>query len=271
MDSREKQQLNRVTTLVREVLGAGVVGAYLFGSAVLGGLRPESDLDLLVVSKRPTTREQKQRLVERLLAISGHRTPEGRWRRIELTIVVESEIRPWRYPPRFDFQYGDWLRSEFESGNLEPWPTKTNPDLATLITMVLLAKTPVLGPPPNEVFDPVPHDELVRAIVGEIDTLLGDLEQTRGMCSSRSRGSGAPLRPASSARKTRPQTGPSTGYPSSINPFSRVRVRSTSETRRSAGRHPASRSDLTPTTSSRRSTDSLPRSSSTCGKQPDTS
>jgi streptomycin 3"-adenylyltransferase len=172
----DKQQLDRVVTLVREVLGPDVVGAYLFGSAVLGGLQPESDLDVLVVSKRQTTRAERRRLVERLLAISGRRTAAGRWRRVELTIVVESEITPWRYPPSFDFQYGDWLRSEFESGNLEPWPTSTNPDLAALITMVLLADTTLMGPPPNEVFDPVPPADLVRAIVSEIDTLLGDLE-----------------------------------------------------------------------------------------------
>jgi predicted nucleotidyltransferase len=172
----DKQQLDRVTTLVRDVLGPDVVGAYLFGSAVLGGLQRESDLDVLVVSKRQTTREEKQRLVDRLLAISGRRTPEGRWRRVELTIVVQSKIKPWRFPPSFDFQYGDWLRAEFESGNVEPWPTTTNPDLAALITMVLLGDTPVLGPPPGEILDPVPHDDLVRAIVGDIGTLLDDLD-----------------------------------------------------------------------------------------------
>ena len=172
----DQQQLDRVTTLVREVLGPDVVGAYLFGSAVLGGLQRESDLDVLVVSKRQTTREEKQRFVDRLLAISGRRTPEGRWRRVELTIVVESVIKPWRYPPSFDFQYGDWLRAEFESGNVEPWPTTTNPDLAALITMVLLGDTPVLGPPPDEILDPVPPDDLVRAIVGDIETLIDDLD-----------------------------------------------------------------------------------------------
>lgn len=161
---------------MREVLGPDTVGAYLFGSAVLGGLRPHSDLDVLVASKRQTTREEKQRLVDRLLAVSGRRTPQGRWRRVELTIVVESAIKPWRFPPSFDFQYGDWLRGEFESGNYEPWPTKTNPDLASLVTMVLLANTPVLGPPPADVFDPVPYDDLVTAIVGDLDSLLGDLD-----------------------------------------------------------------------------------------------
>ncbi len=172
----DRQQLDRVVALVRDVLGQDAVGAYLFGSAVLGGLRPESDLDVLAVATRHTTREQKQALVERLLAISGRRTPDGRWRRIELTIVVESDLRPWRYPPSFDFQYGDWLRREFESGDVEPWPTTVNPDLAALVTMVLLGDTPLLGPPPGEVFDPVPHDDLVRATVGDIDTLLADLD-----------------------------------------------------------------------------------------------
>jgi streptomycin 3"-adenylyltransferase len=176
MRKGDEQQLGRVMTLVREVLGPDVAGAYLFGSAVLGGLQPESDLDVLVVSKRQTTREEKRRLVDRLLAISGRSTPQGRWRRLELTIVVESEIKPWRYPPSFDFQYGDWLHGEFESGNVEPWPTTTNPDLAALITMVLLGNTPVPGPPPAEIFDPVPRDDLVRAIVGDIEALLGDLD-----------------------------------------------------------------------------------------------
>jgi len=177
MRDRDQQQLDRVLALVREVLGRDAVGAYLFGSAVLGGLQPLSDLDVLVVSERQTTREEKQRLVDRLLALSGRSTPQGQWRRLEVTIVVRSSIKPWRYPPSFDFQYGDWLRGEFERGNVEPWPTTTNPDLAVLITMVLLGNTPVLGPPPDEIFDPVPHDDLVSAIVGDIDALLGELDE----------------------------------------------------------------------------------------------
>jgi predicted nucleotidyltransferase len=63
MRDAEQKQLDRVVALVSDVLGPEAVGAYLFGSAVLGGLRPRSDLDVLVVSRRGTTREQKQRLV----------------------------------------------------------------------------------------------------------------------------------------------------------------------------------------------------------------
>ena len=49
------QEPDHVLSLVRSVLGRDAVGAYLFGSAALGGLRPHSDLDVLVVSKGRTT------------------------------------------------------------------------------------------------------------------------------------------------------------------------------------------------------------------------
>jgi predicted nucleotidyltransferase len=148
LSDADKKQLDYTLGLVREVLNSDAVGVYLFGSAVLGGLRPDSDLDLLVVSRRPTTLVEKQRLVDDLMARSGQRTSQGSLRRIELTIVVEQDVKPWLYPPTLDFQYGDWLRDQFKSGNVKPWPTPLKPDLALLITMVLLADTPMLGPRP---------------------------------------------------------------------------------------------------------------------------
>lgn len=166
--------------LLRDVLGADAVGAYLFGSAVLGGLKPESDLDVLALARRRTERKEKARLVERLLSISGRHTPAGRWRRLEVTIVVEDEIRPWRFPPRFDFQYGDWFRHKLEAGELEPWPSTTNGDLATLIAMARLGAVPLFGPPPAEAFEPVPHADLIAAMTGDVPSLLDVLGRDTG-------------------------------------------------------------------------------------------
>jgi streptomycin 3"-adenylyltransferase len=168
------EQLEQAVALVQEVLDDELVGLYLFGSAVLGGLTPTSDLDLLAVSRRPVTVDKRRRLVERLLALSM------RPRFLELTIVVESEILPWRYPPQMDFQYGDWLRPELERGEF-PQPT-ANPDLAALITMILLNGKALVGPPPADVFEPVPHEHLLRAGVDELGSILDDLDaDTRNM------------------------------------------------------------------------------------------
>lgn len=134
-EPRDAAQIDEVVSLVREVLGADVVGAYLHGSTALDRLQWRSDLDVLIVSRRPTTSQDKRALIDNLLRISGRGDPSGKARSIELTIVVESEIKPWRYPPQFDFLYGDWMRADFERGNVTPWESP-NPDLAPVITMV---------------------------------------------------------------------------------------------------------------------------------------
>jgi predicted nucleotidyltransferase len=167
--SSEREQLEQLLAAVRDVLGPDLVGAYLFGSAVFGGLRRRSDLDVLVAARRRLARAETQRLVARLLAVSGRPRP------VELTIVVQSEVKPWRYPPRMELQYGEWLRGDFERGNVEPSQT-TNPDLASLVTMVLLADRPLFGPPPAVVLDPVPAADLTLAMDEAIDEVLQGIE-----------------------------------------------------------------------------------------------
>jgi predicted nucleotidyltransferase len=167
-------QAEQVIALVRDVLGDEVIGAYLHGSAVVGGLRPGSDIDLLVVTRRPSALDEKRALIARLLPISGRGDPTGRSRSIELTIVVQSDVRPWRYPPPMDFQYGDWWRAEFERGEL-PWKSP-NPDLALGLEMVLQANCPLFGPPPAQVFGPIPPADFRRAMLDGIPDLLAWLE-----------------------------------------------------------------------------------------------
>ncbi|MFF4416564.1 aminoglycoside adenylyltransferase family protein [Streptosporangium sp. NPDC001559] len=164
-------QLREIVGLVGDVLGSGVVGGYLHGSAVLGGLRPASDLDVLVVSRRSMDDRERGALLRGLLGLSGF---TAGLRPVELTVVVQSEVRPWRFPPTGDFLYGEWLRAEFTTGTV-PRP-EPMPDLALLITMVLAGDRPLTGPPPGRVLDPVPHADLVRASLAGLPGLLEELE-----------------------------------------------------------------------------------------------
>jgi predicted nucleotidyltransferase len=171
-----RAQVEATLDALRDILAPGcVLGVYLYGSAALGSLRPDSDLDLFAVTSRPLTDAEKRGLVEKLLPISGRATRPQGWRPIELTNVVQDEVRPWRYPPRLDLQYGEWLREELLSGDPYPWPA-ISPDLAVLITMVLQGGRPEVGPPPARLLDPVPRGDLVRAMVDSIPELIGDLE-----------------------------------------------------------------------------------------------
>jgi streptomycin 3"-adenylyltransferase len=168
-------QTERIVAVVRKALHDSVVGAYLHGSSVFGGLHPTSDIDVLAVAQRPTTVDEKGSLIAHLLPISERGDPSGRSRPVELTIVVQSDVRPWRYPPRLDFQYGDWWRGEFERGELTPW-VSPNPDLALLLDMVLQANHQLFGPPPADVLDPIPPADVRRALFDVIPPLLEDLD-----------------------------------------------------------------------------------------------
>ena len=164
-------QVQQIVELADAVLGQNVIGTYLHGSSVLGGLRPASDVDVLVVSRRRMNEQDRRALLGGLLHISGSRNTA---RPIELTVVVQSEVRPWRYPPTGDFLYGEWMRTEYEAGEVpQPEPM---PDLALLIAVALSGDHPLTGPRPAEVLDPVPQADLVRASVAGIPGLLDDLD-----------------------------------------------------------------------------------------------
>lgn len=175
LDGAARAQAAAVTERVRALLGADALGIYLYGSAVAGGLRPESDLDLFVVSRRPTSAAEKATLVESITPLSHRPLRPSGWRPVELTIAVASSVRPWRYPPEMDFQYGEWLRDDFAAGRVAPSPAES-PDLAVLVSMVRAWGRALLGPPPADLLDPVPRSDLVRAMLDGIDGLLADLE-----------------------------------------------------------------------------------------------
>ncbi|MET9761395.1 aminoglycoside adenylyltransferase family protein [Streptomyces sp. NPDC006372] len=171
MDMTEQPDTEHLVQLLVTTLGDSLLGVCLHGSATLGGLRPHSDVDVLAVVREHTTHGQRRRLVEELLKVSG--LGEGR-RPVEMTLVVQDDIRPWRYPPACEFLYGEWLREEFVRG-ATPAPGP-NPDLAPVLTMVLLADAPLYGPRPAELLDPVPVADLRRAIVAGVPELMAEVE-----------------------------------------------------------------------------------------------
>jgi predicted nucleotidyltransferase len=167
-------QLDAIVALVRAVLGDKVLGVYLHGSSGTGRLQPTSDTDVLVVTAAPMSAAQRRGLVAGILPLSGQRATGGPARPVELTVVVAADVRPWRYPPVEDFLYGEWERAAYEAGTLPA--RRVNPDLAALIAMTLAADHTLVGPPPAALLDPVPPEDLVRAVTDGIPGLLDDLE-----------------------------------------------------------------------------------------------
>lgn len=152
------------------------LGVYLFGSWAAGGLRPDSDVDLLLLTERPLSAHERRDLLEFLLRFSGRRATVTPGRPLELTSLVLDDVVPWNYPPVCDFLYGEWLRDELTNGGVPQ--RHVNPDLAVLITTVRQHVDCLHGPHPRDLLAPVPTGDLHRSIHDSltplVDNLIGD-------------------------------------------------------------------------------------------------
>lgn len=170
-----QQQLKDSVELLKTILGPDLLGVYLYGSSVVGGLQKYSDIDLLAVTNRAITSEEKAQLIAKLLQISGIYMKSSKLP-VEITLVEKRMINPWQYPPHFDFQYGDWLRETFEKGIIEPWENYEMPDLAVIVTQVLLRSETLWGPKPDQLLVEVPYRDFMKAMLHDVNRLAADLE-----------------------------------------------------------------------------------------------
>jgi hypothetical protein len=107
-----------------------------------------------------------------MLEISGGYPATGPPRPIELTVVVGSEVHPWRYQPKRDLQYGEWLRDGFERRDPELWRPVADSDLAVLC---LLGDAALVGPAASRVIDAVPWADFLDASLVEIPGLIANI------------------------------------------------------------------------------------------------
>jgi len=167
-------EAQRAIPVLERFLGDSLVAIHLHGSAVGGGLRRLSDVDLLAVVDRPTTADIRKRLVAELLTVSGrYPAPPGGARPIELTILLLSDLRPAPYPARVEFVYGEWLRADFEAGTV-PEP-HAHPGHTLLLAQARGEAKPLRGPALAEILAEIPRTDVHRAMGEALPSLLGDL------------------------------------------------------------------------------------------------
>lgn len=159
-------QVAAARAAIERHLGATLDAIHLFGSALDGGLRPRSDIDLLVtVAARPgeTTRRA---LMPDLLAASAPPGCAGGKRPLEVTVVAHGDVVPWRHPARRELQFGEWLRRDLEAGIVEP--ALADHDLAILLTKARQHSVALVGAPASELFEPVPERDFVAALLATV-------------------------------------------------------------------------------------------------------
>lgn len=161
-------------SIAENVLGNKLVGVSLYGSAVSGGLRINSDVDILVVVNQRLSEATRRKLTERLMPISGKIGNEKGRRYLELIVINEEDSVPWQYPPKNELVYGEWLRSEFENGHI-PEPT-FDPDLAIVLAQARAHSVSLFGSDLSTILDPIPITDIQKAIKESLPELIDDIK-----------------------------------------------------------------------------------------------
>ncbi len=145
----------------------------LYGSAVHGGLRPESDIDLLAVVAVPLSLRVRESLTQALLRVSGRRASDGPARPAEVTVVVASDLAGAPSEVATEYQYGEWLRDAIWHGaKLE---RHHNPDLVVVFAMARSGVS-LVGPPPEEILPLIRRDDVDAAMCSALPELLADAD-----------------------------------------------------------------------------------------------
>lgn len=175
-----------VYNLVREtdkIIEDNFVGFYIHGSLSMGGFNPKnSDIDILVVTKKSITTKTKRKLAQLFLTCSNSPYP------VEVSFLNTEQLRIWSHPFPYDFHYSEYWRERFEKDLLmETYEylngdIKTDNDLAAHITIINHRGICIEGKSIDEVFPVVCKSDYLSSIVGDFEECLENIEEDPIYC-----------------------------------------------------------------------------------------
>lgn len=161
-----KYQLDRLTRLWQRQCGEDLLAVYLHGSMALGRFQEAgSDLDLLILVRRPLPRAQRLAIAREILEADRRPCP------VELSALRLEDLHPWRHLARCQFHYsGAWTEHyrNLLSGQLrESFLVDTDfpdPDIACHVRLTRERGIPLYGPPAAELLPAVPEADFWQSI-----------------------------------------------------------------------------------------------------------
>ena len=167
------KQIDNVLIELKRLFSKDLLGVYLYGSYVKGGLKKDSDVDVLVIINRYMTKEEKRIWISKIMPISKEIGEDTSLKYIELTVLNYHENENWSYPPIEEFIYGEWLREDYLNYFI---PEKNNNiDLTILLYQAKLSSISIYGENNiNNLIPDVPFIDLQKAIKESSKELIKD-------------------------------------------------------------------------------------------------
>ena len=167
------QQVNQVVSIAETLLQGQILGMYLYGSATMNKLRPDSDIDILIITGQELNLSTRKELTKQLLEISGF-VGCAEKRPLEITVINQKNIIPWQFPPKCEYMYGEWLRKEMEAGMIPQ--ACFDPDIAILLWQARKSSITLKGVDCKKLIIRIPFCEIQKAIQFSLPGLISNFK-----------------------------------------------------------------------------------------------
>lgn len=177
----QSEQVPAALAALHESLADCLCAVYLHGSAVSGGLRPQSDIDLLAVVDRRMTQSERATLTSSLLKLSGRYPPTpGGLRCLEVMIFSRPDLAAGIFPARAEYIFGEWLRDAFEAG--ETSMPAQNAEFTLVLAQAQQEAIVLFGPDRDTLLPVIPMIDVRNSMRELLPELVGGLrEDTRNV------------------------------------------------------------------------------------------
>ena len=162
------------TAMCRNILKEKLVGVYLHGSLAMGCFHAEkSDIDLLIVVCDAVSNEEKLSFLAETVRLNAFAPEKG----IEMSIVQEKFLKPFRYPTPYELHFSNAHLSLYHEDK-EAYLAKLqgiDPDLAAHAMITRHYGKVLFGKAIPEVFGEVPREDYLHSIRGDIENAAEDI------------------------------------------------------------------------------------------------
>ncbi|MFC6201717.1 aminoglycoside adenylyltransferase domain-containing protein [Lactiplantibacillus nangangensis] len=168
MSNRTSELLNKLKVETTELLAENLVGIYLHGSYALGSYNEQvSDLDYVIVIKRPLSFTAKQALMTKTITDLWPLSPA---KGLEFHVLLLADTQHFKQPLPFDFHFSKMHYSDYMANpnHYIEAMTGTDPDLAAHLTILTKAGKVLVGPPIATVFSPVPVADYWNSLMFDV-------------------------------------------------------------------------------------------------------
>lgn len=168
MSKRTSELLGKLKVDTIELLAENLVGVYLHGSYVLGSYNEQvSDLDYVIVVKRPLSFTEKQALMTKTITDLWPLSPA---KGLEFHVLLQADTQHFKQPLPFDFHFSKMHYSDYMANPTHyiETMTGTDPDLAAHLMILTKAGKVLTGPPIATVFSSVPVADYWNSLIFDV-------------------------------------------------------------------------------------------------------